>query len=185
MTENELTRRDALAALTAAGIATGGAGLFTWEWLNESSQGTDETEVTLSEHDRETLDVLAETLYPSAVSGIPEFVETYVVGRLDAHPGREAEMVYAIETLDEYADRWYDDSFRRLDADKRDETLDMMGLDVTDPDPDGHDVERVRFYLYNELLFALYTSPTGGELLGLENPQGYPGGTASYQQGPR
>ena len=185
MTEHELSRRDALAALTAAGIATTAAGVFTWDWLREQNSEAEPPDVTLSEHDRETLNALADTIYPSAVSGIPAFVETYVVGRLDAHPDREAEMVYAIETLDEYANRWYDEPFRALDTDQREETLDMMGLDVTDPDPDGHDVERVRFYLFNELLFALYTSPTGGELLGLENPQGYPGGTSSYQQGPR
>jgi hypothetical protein len=185
MTDYELTRRDAIAALTATGLTVSTAGLFTWEWLNEESTETEAPAVTLSEHDRATLDTLADTLYPSAVSGIPAFVETYVVGRLDAHPERETEMVYAIETLDEYADRWYDEPFRALDPEQRDEALDMMGLDVTDPDPDGHDVERVRFYLFNELLFALYTSPTGGELLGLENPQGYPGGTTSYRQGPR
>jgi hypothetical protein len=42
----------------------------------------------------------------------------------------------------------------------------------------------VRYYVVNELLLALYASPTGGELVGIENPQGHPGGTASYQQGP-
>jgi hypothetical protein len=59
-----------------------------------------------------------------------------------------------------------------------------MGVDLVDPDPDGFSAERVRFYLVNELLYALYSSPTGGTLLGLENPQGYPGGSESYQQGP-
>jgi hypothetical protein len=59
-----------------------------------------------------------------------------------------------------------------------------MGADTVDPDPDGGDVARVRYYVVNELLFALYASPTGAELLGLENPQGHPGGLASYQRGP-
>jgi len=36
--------------------------------------------------------------------------------------------------------------------------------------------ERVRYYVVNELLLALYASPTGGELVGLENPQGHPAG---------
>jgi hypothetical protein len=94
-------------------------------------------------------------------------------------------MVDAIGVVDSYTREWYDDPFRALDADTRNEALERMGIDVVDPDPDGTDVERVRFYLVNELLFALYTSPTGGELLGLENPQGHPGGTSSYQQGPR
>jgi hypothetical protein len=182
MTEHELTRRDALAALAAAGLGVAASGVFAWEKLTDDDRSD---AATLSTDDRETLTVLAETLYPSAVSGVSEFVETYVVGRLDGRPEREAEIVAAIDILDSYTEEWYGAPFRTLDATERDESLDSMGIDVTDPDPEGHDVERVRFYLVNELLFALYTSPTGGELLGLENPQGYPGGTSSYQQGPR
>jgi len=49
------------------------------------------------------------------------------------------------------------------------------------PSKPGH---RVRYYLVNDLLFALYSSPTGGKLVGIENPQGHPGGTGSYQQPP-
>lgn len=179
MTDFELSRRDALAALAAAGVAAGGA--LTWDGLF----GETDADSGLSDADRETVDALADTLYPSAVTGVSEFVETYVVGRLDAHPDRESEMVAAIGVVDSYTREWYDAPFRQLDTAQRDEALDRMGIDVTDPDPDGHDVERVRFYLVNELLFALYASPTGGRLLGLENPQGYPGGTGSYQQGPR
>ena len=67
----------------------------------------------------------------------------------------------------------------------RDALLDQMSVDVADPDPDGVDRERVRYYVVNELLFALYATPTGGKLVGIENPQGYPGGTASYQRGPK
>jgi hypothetical protein len=61
-----------------------------------------------------------------------------------------------------------------------------MGADTADPDPDpdGTDAGRVRYYVVNELLYALYASPTGGELVGIENPRGYPGGTASYRRGP-
>jgi hypothetical protein len=59
-----------------------------------------------------------------------------------------------------------------------------MGVHTADPDSEGTDPERVRFHVVNELLYALYTSPTGGELVGIENPQGYPGGTASYREGP-
>jgi hypothetical protein len=59
-----------------------------------------------------------------------------------------------------------------------------LGVRTAEPDPDGTDVERVRYYVVNELLFALYSSPTGGELVGLENPQGHPGGIDSYRRGP-
>jgi len=41
---------------------------------------------------------------------------------------------------------------------------------------DGSDVERLNYYLVDELLFAFYSSPTGGELVGNQNPRGYPGG---------
>jgi hypothetical protein len=34
----------------------------------------------------------------------------------------------------------------------------------------------VNYYLLDELLFAFYSSPTGGELIGNKNPRGYPGG---------
>jgi len=56
---------------------------------------------------------------------------------------------------------------------------------VADENPDGTAAERVRFFVVNELLLALYASPTGGELVGIENPQGYAGGAESYQRGPR
>jgi hypothetical protein len=59
-----------------------------------------------------------------------------------------------------------------------------MGLSITDPRPAGTDRERVRYYLVDELLYALYASPTGGRLLGIENPPGHPGGLDSYQRGP-
>jgi len=65
----------------------------------------------------------------------------------------------------------------------RDSLLREVGADTAPPDPDGTNAERVRFYVVNELLYALYTSPTGGELVGIENPQGHPGGTDTYQRG--
>jgi len=181
MTEYELTRRDALAALTGigAGAATGTA--LTWSSLDDATTGSS---ARLDAHDRELLYGLAEVLYPSAVSGTDEFVETYVVGRVQDDPGRVGGMADALAYLDSCAAEWYDTPFLELSADRRGTALESMGADVADPDPDGSDVERVRFHLVNELLLALYTSPTGGELLGLENPQGHPGGTDSYQRGP-
>jgi hypothetical protein len=60
-----------------------------------------------------------------------------------------------------------------------------MGVHTADEDPDGTTAERIRFYVVNELLFALYASPAGGRLVGIENPQGHPGGAESYRRGPR
>ncbi|WP_302080791.1 gluconate 2-dehydrogenase subunit 3 family protein [Salinibaculum rarum] len=180
MTEYELTRRDAIAALASLGVAAGGA--LTWNALQDGAD--DEDGPTMSEHDRELLQAVAVATYPSAVSGIPEFVETYVVGRIHDQPDRLAGMIDALEYVDRYASEWYDTPYLELSPTRQETVLSAMGADVSDPDPDGGDVEQVRFYVVNELLYALYSSPTGGKLLGLENPQGHPGGTESYQHGP-
>ena len=181
MTEYELTRRDAIAALASAGAAAG-AGAYVWDSLDEDATKGDEPALTA--HDRELLDTVATRIYPSSVSGIPEFVETYVVGRVSDRPDRLAGIADSLDYLDRYAEGWYDSPYLELSPEQQRAALDAMGATVTEPDPDGSDVERLRFYLINELLYALYTSPTGGELVGLENPQGHSGGTESYQRGP-
>jgi len=186
MTDTELTRRDAIVALATTGIAVTATGALTWDYLeaDDGPSGDGTVDDPLTAQHRETLVALAEVVYPSAVSGIPEFVETYVVGRLDDQPDRRTGIVDAVGELDSYATEKTDTEFRKLDVAAQNEVLDGMGVDVVDPDPDGFGAERVRFYLVNELLYALYASPTGGKLVGLENPQGYPGGTDSYQHGP-
>lgn len=178
-----LTRRDAMAALTAAGAATTLGGSLSWAVLNGRTDDGAESE-GFGERERETLVALAEHLYPSAVSGIPAFVERYTVGRVRDRPEYAAGMREALGTLDEYALQWTDGRFVDLEPDRRGALLNSMGVTVASPEPDGLDPERVRFYLVNELLFALYASPTGGRLVGIENPQGHPGGTTSYRQPP-
>jgi hypothetical protein len=42
--------------------------------------------------------------------------------------------------------------------------------------PDGTAIERVNYHLVDELLFAFYASPRGGEMVGNTNPRGWPGG---------
>lgn len=177
MTEYELTRRDALAALAAAGAGGYAAATLSWDRLETDDQ-------TLAENERATLVAVAETVYPSAVSGIGEFVETFVVGRLSENSDRRAGIVEAVATVDDRARDRFDAPFRSLEPETRERLLEEMGVNVIDADPDGISAARVRFYLVNELLYALYTSPTGGELVGIENPQGYPGGTTSYRRGP-
>ncbi|WP_120243805.1 gluconate 2-dehydrogenase subunit 3 family protein [Halopiger aswanensis] len=173
----ELTRRDAVAALGAAGIA--GAGAFAL-----SSSDSSESDRGLADDDLETMVAAAEVLYPSAVDGVREFVESYVGGRAAADEDWADAVADVVAYLDDYADAWYDDSFASLSPDARDDALRRMGADAVSSEPDGGSVERVRYYVVNELLFALYASPTGGELVGLENPQGHPGGTESYRRGP-
>ncbi|MCG1003017.1 MULTISPECIES: gluconate 2-dehydrogenase subunit 3 family protein [Halobacterium] len=170
----ELTRRDVLAALGAVGAA--GAGALA---LSEN----DDTAV--GDHEVATLAAVAGVVYPSEVDGVESFVREYSAGRFADRPEYAAGVADAVDVLDEYGRNWYDAAFADLDADEREEALSGMEVDIVDPVPDGDERERVRYYLVNELLYALFSTPTGGELAGIENPQGHPGGTTSYQRRPQ
>ncbi|WP_435358142.1 gluconate 2-dehydrogenase subunit 3 family protein [Haloarchaeobius sp. DFWS5] len=175
----ELTRRDALAALTSAGIVVGtGAAALSQSSLRDAKDRVD------AEVDVETLVAVAEVVYPSEVSGVDEFVRTYVAGRTDGRPDYREGMAAALAVVDDRATRWEDGPFAELEPGARDSVLRSMGVDGVEPDPDGTTASQVRYYVVNELLYAFYTSPTGGELVGIENPVGHPGGTESYQRGP-
>lgn len=175
----ELSRRDALVALAASGVAAGGGAVaLTWDDL-----AGDEGAV-VGDHEVATLEAVARVLYPSEVSNVPDFLEGYVTGKLAGRPERAEDVATAITTLDEYTQTWWDARFVDLTPETQGLALQQMGLDSSEADPGGNEVERVRYYLVNELLFALYASPTGGELLGIENPPGHPGGQNSYQRGP-
>ncbi len=175
-----LTRRDAVVALAAAGITAGGAlSLADSPGKKDPSNGD-----ALDSGELRTLVSLAEVLYPEEVEEVESFVAEYTVGRIRGREAHAAATREALSYLDAYAESWHDTAFADLDPATREKALRGMGADTADPDPDGDDTERVRYYLVNELLFALYASPTGGELVGIENPQGHPGGLASYQRGP-
>ncbi|MUV90451.1 gluconate 2-dehydrogenase subunit 3 family protein [Halapricum sp. CBA1109] len=173
----ELTRRDAIVALGATGVATAGLGALVWDDSDgEGQQGGPST--------RETAVAAAEALYPTDVTGIEGFVETYVLGRIEDRPTHREGLDAATTALEEYAQNWEDTSFTDLSRTERQDIFDSMGVDGADPDPSGSQREQVRYYVVNDLLFALYSSPTGGRLVGLENPQGHPGGSDSYRRGP-
>jgi len=161
----DLSRRDALAALAAAGIA-GAAGATL---LDDADPDPDLT----------TLVAVAETVYPSAADGVEPFVETYAAGLPD---DRRDDVLDVATELDATARDWFDAPLADLDRATRDRLLRELGVDAADPDPDGNLSDRVRFFLVNELLYAFYASPTGGRLVGIENPTGYPGGTESYRR---
>jgi len=191
MTDYELTRRDALKALGAAGVTVaGGAAALTWSGADDDADGADSvenddgSESAFGDHERETYRAVAAIVYPSEVTGVGEFVDSYLAGRAEADPERATEMAAAVAALDAYTQEWEDTDFVAVDAETQEETLRGMGIHTSDPDPHGDPRHRVRYYLVNDLLFALYSSPTGGDLVGIENPQGYPGGTSSYQQPP-
>lgn len=171
----ELTRRDVLAALAATGVAVGTGAVLRSE-LGEDGP--------IGDHDVATLVAVAGVVYPSAVEGVESFVSEYSVTRVRDRPTYAAGVTDAVEALDEYTRDWYDEDFADLDPETRERALSGMDVDHANPDPEGSDRDRVRYYLVNELLYALFTTPTGGELAGIENPQGHPGGTSSYQRGP-
>jgi hypothetical protein len=190
----ELTRRDALAVLAAGGAAVsvatlgnGGGGMdppTAEDTPADDGEGaTPDRRPELGDHERETLLGVARVVYPSAVSGIDEFVTTYLDGRA-SRSGYAAGATEAIERLDRMGEAWHGGRFVDLDGERREQLLRETGADTAEPDPDGSPAERIRYYLLNKLLYALYASPTGGELVGIENPQGYPGGTDSYRRGP-
>ncbi|MWG35728.1 gluconate 2-dehydrogenase subunit 3 family protein [Halomarina oriensis] len=172
-----LSRRDALVALGATGLA--GVGVATGVLLDDAAldEATDEDLLP-------TLVGAAEVLYPSDVDGVEAFVATYSLGRLRGREAYREGVVAAVRAVDEAAREWYDGAFADLDATTRESILREMGTDVAAADPDGSRAERVRYYVVNELLYAFYASPTGGDLAGIENPPGYPGGTESYRRGP-
>ena len=174
-----LTRRDAVAALAAAGVAAGGGATL----LSDSPDEAEES--PLDDETVATLVAAAEVLYPSEVEEVDAFVGRYVRRRNADEPDRADAVADTVAYLDEYTNAWFDSTFASLDPADRDEAFQRMSVDTADPVPDGDDVERVRYYVVNELLFALYSSPTGGQLVGLENPRGNPGGLASYQRGPQ
>jgi len=188
----ELTRRDALAALAATGVAVsgGGAAYLASRESGDSPAGTADANATgtadgpIGDAELDVLVAAAEVFYPSEIEGIEEFVTSFVRGRAADRPEHARAQADAVAALDDYARNWYDAGFAALGRETRDRALRAMSVDAVEADPGGEDDQRVRYYVRNELLFALYSSPTGAELVGLENPQGHPGGTASYQRGP-
>ena len=177
----KLTRRDALAALSAAGVAVGGSvvadRVADSETLVDDLLGSEtDDESTLDESARQTLVAVAEVVYPSELDGIEGFVETYTEGRLLADESRRRSVTTTLSELDEVSREWESTAFTNLDTDTRDELLRELAVDTADPDPEGLLPGRVRYYVVNDLLYALYASPTGGGLAGTPNPIGHPGG---------
>lgn len=126
----------------------------------------------------------AAVVYPSDVTGTREFVETYLGGRRQDEAYSLAEVESLLAVVDRAARRDTGSRFEALSPARRGDVLRAVGAATAHPDPDGTRAQRLRYYLINDLLFALYSSPTGGELVGNESPPGHPGGLEAYQQGP-
>jgi hypothetical protein len=174
----ELSRRDAVLALGAVGVGGGGLGAAADAVTSEQSDGS------VPDRTVEGLLAVAEVVHPSAVATTEEFVRTYVVGRIDARPAYREGVVQSVEDIAAESRERTGRAFPQLSADDRDSILRSMGVGTAVPDPDGTVAERARYYVVNELLYALYASPTGAQLLGHEHPTGFPGGREAYQRGP-
>ena len=170
----ELSRRDALTALTAAGIAST-AGCSSLLGGDDDTSG-DNNEQAGDASPMETLLSLAGVLYPSEVETNEEFIETYMMGRITDEEAYQEELESGVETLNQLAQDEQDAPFHALDHEGKVAVIDGTEIRTGGSVEDGSDVERLNYYLVDELLFAFYSSPTGGELVGNQNPRGYPGG---------
>jgi len=181
----ELSRRDALAALSALGMgATAGcAARAPREDDDSAGDSTSGGELRVDPEEAvETYVAVAEVVYPSELSGVTEFVRSFVPARLGREDHGPA-MLEAVAELQDAARAWYGGDVVSMSPETREQLLREIGVGAAEEDPHGTAAERVRFYVVNELLLALYSSPTGGELVGIENPQGHPGGTDTYRRG--
>lgn len=175
-----LTRRDALAAMAAGGLA-GGSLLASELAVAERVPDGDAAGERFDDAEIGFLAAVASAVYPSAVTVDPSFVEAYT-RRISA--GRRASMRDAMTALDGHTRRLRGRPFTALSPSVRESTLRELGVDRVHPTPDGTDPERVRYHLVNTLLYALFSTPRGSELIGITNPTGYPGGYESLMRPP-
>ncbi len=172
----ELTRRDALKAL-ATGTGAAGTSVAVSELLATGSAS--EGPKTHTDEDIETLALVAEVIYPSEISVNTEFIETYLRGLTDEKQGAISRTVTQLDTVTRSR---YGTSFSSTsNVSRRDSMLRSLGVHRVRSTPDGTVPAQIRYHLVNTLLYALFTSPTGSELVGIRSPRGHPGGFASYR----
>lgn len=172
----KITRRDLVLVATGATAASIGG-----IWLGERDglwerQGRD----SITDEDVETLQAVAEVIYPSGVETTDEIAEAYATA---LHRDRRREVTRAIDELNHEVQRTHGRQFTALDPGQRESVLRGLGVRQVRPIASGSVPERIRFYLVNGLLYALFTDPVGTGLLGVENPLGYPGGYESALRG--
>ena len=190
----ELTRRDTLVAAAGTGVGVDGGGVALSIAHSESGREASGSASAagagkgVDEEFPAMFVAVARAIYPDRVEGIGEFVRTYVAEQFGADGEKvESRRTATRETareLDELAATRHDASVVDLDPGIVSTLLREVGADVAEPDPSGTFAQRLRLYVVNELHYALYTSPTGGKLVGIENPIGHPGGARSYKRGP-
>lgn len=173
----KLTRRDALRALAVGGGAAGGSLAVSELLVSDTVQ---QNNSSLSSQDVETLHAVAEVVYPSEVTVTTEFIETYT-NRLD--DDRLSALTATISQLDSVTKSTYRNRFAELPSRvSSEQALRSLGVHRVLSRPDGTLPERVRYHLVNSLLYALFTTPKGSTLVGIESPRGHAGGFAPYRK---
>lgn len=173
----ELTRRDALVALAGGAGVSAAAGGVAERLSGETAASFDQTRIR-------QLRTVAAVVFPSEVDVTREFIETYVIGRSVDRERYLEGVVDALEALNQKSQDRFGRPVTSLSEANLNRLLRQTGVGTSTPVPDGTIPERIRYYVVNDLLYALYTTPVGGRLVNYENPDGYPGGTEAYQQGP-
>lgn len=166
----KLTRRDAILGATT-GLVGGGTLSTALDAVDPETTWADPGR--LDAHVVTTLLRLAAVVYPSEVTATEAFVRGYV-GLLDGD--HQTQIADAVADLDAYTASMHGRRFADVSAGRREAVLHELGVDAVAPHPTGSVAARVRYHLVNGLLYALFTSPRGSQLFGIDNPLGYPGG---------
>lgn len=171
----ELTRRDAVLAFVGGGLVASAA---------VAERAIEDGDGSVTGSDVRTLAALADVLYPSSVEVTREFVETAALGLAMVDDEYLDGLSDALDVVRTTSRRETGRRFASLDAGLGDDVLRATGAGRASPDPDGTTAQRVRYYVVDGLLYALYATPRGAGLVGNENPKGYPGGTERYRRPP-
>lgn len=170
----KLTRRDAVKALLGGGFAS--AATVASSELIVNAKNSYATR-PMTDAQEEIFISIAEVVYPPEVAGISEFAQEYLQGLDEANKTMISE---ATNELDRQSRRRLGRPFVELTIRKRQVFLRSMGVYRVKADPRGSLPERIRYYLVNELIYALLITPKGTKLFGIENPVGFPGGFSSF-----
>lgn len=165
----DLTRREAVVGLVGCSLGV--------EFVGFTTDGEPDSLIS-------TLRAAAEVVAPQTVEVDDVFVSQYVLERARVDPDYRRHISEAVSQLDTQARRKYQRRFAALDPPKRRRVFRSLGVHVSNPHPDGMLSQRIRYYIVNDLQYALYTHTLGGKAVGVENPPGYPGGTEAYRRGP-
>lgn len=183
--DSTLTRRELFTALGGTGLAATvyGYGVDSGGSLTGATESRSDTHPG-SEYHIDVMTALAEAIYPPTVSVERSFVESRVLGRVEPKPDHFENLLTTVEAVDNHAKARFGGGITDIPAGRRRKVLQSIGVTTVHPAADGTTAEQIRFYLLNDLLYALFTSPAGGELMGIDNPPGYPGGREAYRRGP-